>query len=245
MKKVLSILGVAFLAQMLFVGMIHFLLLVQGNSNPDTVRSLSDMPVIGGFFFPPAAAEEPLSESEIADIESRRRLEESRRFFPPPEGLTREELEELRKELLGERDAYRRRTDAFGAREEALDRLGAELESEKALLAQTLQDLNNQATQIEAQREELSQRLISLDEDEARNLTVMKDVLSSMQAENASKILREQDVKVAAMILTLMEGRTAGKILDAWQDGPDGSTVSAVEVTAAMRNITSGGGDGR
>jgi len=64
MRKVLGFMGVAFLAQIIFVGMIHFLLAIQGTGNPETLRSLSEMPVIGGFFFPPPVVEEPLDPEE-------------------------------------------------------------------------------------------------------------------------------------------------------------------------------------
>lgn len=224
MKKILSILGVAFLAQLIFVGMIHVLLLVQGQRDGETMRSLNEMPLIGGFFLAPPASEAPLDPELEEERRMRVRLDEARRFYPSPTTIANDELNALRDELASERERYRQRQAELEQREETLKRSEEEAKTEWTRVQEAMTTLQARADGLESKRSELELRLIRISEDERDNLKRFVGMLGNMEPQAAAQLIegtgegedqRGLDVSFAAKIMIQLEQRQAAKIMNA------------------------------
>lgn len=242
MKKVLGILGVAFLAQLIFVGMIHFLLAVQGQNDPRTLRTLKDMPLIGGFFFPPPVVDAPLDPELEEERRMRIRLEEARRFYPSPTAVANDELAALRDELASERERYRQRMAELDQREEAIRRSDEEAKTEWERVRESLATLQTRADALESQRKELDLRLIRISEDEKANLKRFVGMLGNMEPQAAAQLIegtgdgegqRGLDVSWAAKIMIQLEQRQAAKIMNSM------GQAARLRLFSAMSSITS------
>lgn len=248
MKKLLGILGVAFLAQIIFVGMIHFLLAVQGNDSPDTVRSLSAMPVIGGFFFPPEVVEAPLDPVIEAERRERILLDEARQFYPSVTTESAEKLQQLQDELISDRERYRQRIDELQERETAVQRAEEEVQTERERLEADLATIQERAADLEAQRNELDRRLIRVSDDETENLKRLVGAIANMTPQVAAELIEgtgegelEQglDIAWAAKIMSQLEERKAGQIMNAL------GQATRLKLFNAMTSLTNNGGEGQ
>lgn len=246
MKKALSILGVLMLAQLMFVGLVHVLITVQGKKSPETLESLHAMPVIGGYFFPAAADPEDLTPDQVRDLKSVRRLRESLELYDLPQGFSREEMEKLAHDLADARTENAQMRQDLDQQREALATERREVASERKRLETLATELTTQAGSLQARLEELSHRENRLEEAEEKNLRAVRATYEKMQPAKAAEILGGMDIDLVARILAGMSDRNSARILQEFEASPDpeaGGPSKAVEITKRMMAITPGAAD--
>ena len=238
MNRVFTVLGAIFLAQLMFVGMVHVFLRVQGKDSPETMEALHGLPVVGGFFPQSAPVEPSLSPEEAAKREARLALIETTDFFPLPPSYDREEIEAL---CRAARDAQTRHEQALldlQRERESLKAATSEYETEQTGLMSAAAELEDRARDLQAGMEELTERSNRLDQDKIANLRSISEMYENMPPDSAAKQLTELDVDLTARILHMMSQRKSGKIL-AVMEVPE-----AVAVTRRIQAITSSFGEG-
>ena len=213
MRKVLLALGVLMFAQLVFVGLVHVLIRVQGKDSPETMDSLHGMPVIGGFFMPPAEVTEDLTPEDARDVESVRLLRESLELYQLPEGFSREEMESLAHDLASARTASEQQRLELDRRGEALEAEIGEAEQERKRLEQFAAELTTQAESLQAALDEVTQRENRLDDAQRKNLGIVRATYEKMEPARAAEILAGMDEDLVARILSGMSERNSASIL--------------------------------
>ena len=244
MKKVLFTLGVLMLAQLMFVGLVHVLINVQGKNSPETLESLHAMPVIGGYFFPPSVDREELTADQVRDLKAVRNLRESLQLYELPAGFSREEMEKLSHDLASARTANDQLRIALDAQHEALAAERREEATERKRLETLATELTPQAESLQAGLEELSHRENRLAQAETKNLRTVRATYEKMQPAKEADILGGMEIDLVARILAGMSDRTSARILQEFEAAPEGGgTSKAVQITKRMMAITSGAAD--
>ncbi len=161
----------------------------------------------------PVKKAEPLSEAGPLASQSFREWE-----------FSAAELENLRIQLEGEKEALRQKEDE-------LQRMQSQVQSEVA-------DLNALRSELEALREDIQKDLIVIQEDERQNLRSLSSLYAEMKAPVAVKVLSELEIETFVKILSLMPADASARILGELADLPDGgSTRKAAEITEAIRKL--------
>ena len=124
------------------------------------------------------------------------------------------EIENLSNELKEERARLRKESDLFAQRE-------ARMAAERKELA-TMRD------EIEGLRREIAEKVISIREDEAKNLRGLSQTYSNLTPRAAVAIIREMDDVTAVKILFLMKPDVVGPIFEEMSKttGLDGTPLS-------------------
>jgi len=124
------------------------------------------------------------------------------------------EIENLSNELKEERARLRKQTELFEQRE--------------ARLAAERKELGAMRDEIEALRREIAEKVISIREDEAKNLRALSQTYANLTPRAAVAIIREMDDVTAVKILFLMKPDVVGPIFEEMSktSGTDGSPLS-------------------
>src|SRR5688572_10044809 len=124
------------------------------------------------------------------------------------------EIENLSNELKEERARLRKEADLFEQRE--------------ARLAAERKELGAMRDEIEALRKEIAEQVISIRQDEAKNLRALSATYSNLTPRAAVAIIREMDDVTAVKILFLMKPDVVGPIFEEMSktSGTDGSPLS-------------------
>lgn len=110
-------------------------------------------------------------------------------------------LERERKDLELVRIDLNHRWDELNRREEALEELARSLDGER--------------TNLDEERTKIDDRTTSLDDTERKNIEVLASHVEKMKPDAAAALLMEKDPDQAALILSYIKAREAGKILAA------------------------------
>lgn len=142
---------------------------------------------------PPVSLPSPFSGDETRALfdELLRTREELR------ERLARVEREKKDLELV--RTDLNHRWDELNRREQEMEELHRSLDGERANLA--------------AQQTEIDKRSTSLDQEQMKNIELLAAQIEKMTAADAAKLLMEKEMAQAALILSFIKAREAGKIL--------------------------------
>jgi len=134
------------------------------------------------------------------------------------------ELEDMQIKFEAERSA-------LDTREEELERLEAQVSSERA-------DLLKLRAELVALREEIEKDYIAIGENERANLRDLASMYAEMKAPAAVKVLGEMEIKSVVKILTLMPSDASARILGTMAESGDTEAVKrAAEITEAIRKV--------
>lgn len=233
MKQIFNVLGMIFVAQLLFVGLVHVFLLLQEKHSVQTLETLHAMPVVGGFFLPPSGEEaRELSEAERRRLEAEEALREGEEFFPLPEGFDREELTSMLRTLGDTRRAQERKEQQLAEEREALVAATAALESQREELMKFSERIETRVQELEAKQNELAARRNRIEESEVENLKTIASIYEGMSdpAVAALKLSRQPD-DLIARILHQMSPRKRAKIVEMME------TTRAVAVTREIEAL--------
>ncbi|MAG55203.1 MAG: hypothetical protein CMJ83_02825 [Planctomycetes bacterium] len=262
MKKVFCVFGVVFMAQLIFVGLVHVLIRVQGKNSAETMESLHAMPVVGGFFFPPEGEEE-LSKADAADLKSKLLLRESLELWDLPTGMTAKELEALAHELADGRTAVEQERLDMQKKKDAVDSERRELENWREDLKTVGAKLEKEAYSLEARREELDQQQVLVLRSEEKNLKILRATFEKMSPQKAAIIFKRMiegekpdaqspdaanpaaqlvppDVDSVAKILKGMSERNSAKILQELDPNQAVQVTKRMQAITAEKNTTAG-----
>lgn len=123
------------------------------------------------------------------------------------------EMENLANELEGEKAQLQQRS--------------AELDQREARIAAERQELAQLREAIEGMRREIDARVISIQEDESKNLRKLAQLYATLDAPQAVAIFKAMDDNQAAKILSLMKPDVTGPIFDEMAKSPDGAKRAA------------------
>lgn len=93
-------------------------------------------------------------------------------------------------------------------KEKALKEQEAQLRQEEIVLLRLRDD-------IEATKQSLQKQFEEMDEESKANIRKLAEFYAKMESENAASLLMKQDIEVAARILSQLQDRQAGAIMDA------------------------------
>jgi len=126
------------------------------------------------------------------------------------------EIENLSNELKGERDRLRKQNDL-------LDQRSAQLAGEAKELAQI-------RNEIDAMRRSISERVIEVSVDEAKNIRSLAQTYGNLTPRAAVSIIREMDDATVVKILSLMKAEAVSTIFEEMSRtaGPDGTMAKRV-----------------
>lgn len=239
MKKIVTVAGILFLAELLFVGLVYGLLAARGRLNPETLGRLHDLPVVGGFFGrggktnPKAPTPE-----ELRDARIRRAIDETEDALRLPPPYTREEVDRLVTELRAARLSAEQKAKELERLELERGTLEAEIAARREVLDTDLETLDRRLKEFRALREEIAKERSSLSEalrsDELKNFKLIAGIYEKMGAESAAAQLAELDDDACARVIAAMEPRIAGKVLGAFE------TLKAVSVTRRLQKFRAG-----
>jgi len=152
-----------------------------------------------------------------AEQEEAKRPEKPWDFWTP-------EMENVARELAGQRELFARRESELAARE---TRLAAERK-----------ELDETRARIEKLRAEIDARIVQINAQEQRNLKVLVTTYSKLSPASAVAIFNQMEDAMVAKILSMMKPDTTTAILEEFSrdPGPDNANVKRVaELTQRMR----------
>ena len=128
------------------------------------------------------------------------------------------EIENLSTELKGERDRLRKQNDL-------LDQRAAQLAGEAAELAKI-------RNEIEAMRRSISEKVIEVSADEAKNIRTLAQTYANLTPRAAVSIIREMDDATVVKILSLMKAEAVSTFFKEMSRtaGPDGTMAKRVAI---------------
>ncbi len=124
------------------------------------------------------------------------------------------EIENLSNELKEERAALQKRAESLDQRE--------------ARIAAERKELATMRGEIEGLRQEIAEKVISIREDEAKNLRALSVTYANLTPRAAVAIIREMDDSTAVKILSLMKPDVIGPIFEEMSktSGSDGTPLA-------------------
>ena len=131
--------------------------------------------------------------------------------------LSSNEIAKLLKELEAEKAEYQKKKEMLDFREKVQDALCADLETERKELDALKQELNKILDSITTQKVELKKGSVQFDETESKNLKRLATVYGGMKPEKAAMIIKEMDEDTAVKLLTMMDGKSSGRILESFE----------------------------
>jgi len=217
MKKILPALGVLLLAQLVFVGLIHVFLLVQGKNSPETLATLSRLPVIGGFFPEPEEVEPAPTAGDIQDEDMKRFLAEGDELFRLPKEIPRETVNEVLEAARSSRKRYEDLAAELQSELEALEIQKAQVLADRNALTQRIETLASSEQELEARWKELEARQRIVEAEEEKSYLRLGEIYARMSPDKAALVLKGMVPEEAARILAGIEPRNQGKIFDAME----------------------------
>lgn len=128
--------------------------------------------------------------------------------------LSSSEIAVMLKEIEMEKNEYKKRKEMLDYKEKVLESLRADLEAERKELDAVKQELNKILEVVSTQKVELKKETVQLDEAESKNIKKLAAVYSGMKPEKAAMIIKEMDEDTAVKLLTMMDGKSSGRILE-------------------------------
>lgn len=128
--------------------------------------------------------------------------------------LSSSEIAVMLKEIEMEKNEYKKRKEMLDYKEKVLESLRADLEAERKELDAVKQELNKILEVVSTQKVKLKKETVQLDEAESKNIKKLAAVYSGMKPEKAAMIIKEMDEDTAVKLLTMMDGKSSGRILE-------------------------------
>jgi flagellar motility protein MotE (MotC chaperone) len=147
--------------------------------------------------------------------------------------LTLEEVARMLQEVEKEKGEYEKKRAQLEFKESTLESMRADLETERRALDVIKQDLNKILDFITAQKVELKNESIQVDETELKNIKKLAVVYADMKPEKAALIIKEMDEETAVKLLSMMDGKSSAKILESFDP------VHAVKLSAKLKILKS------
>ncbi len=232
MNYVLKTFGGACIALLAFVAMLHGALLATGKYTPETLGKFHDMPVVGGFFPKHEPTVPPPSPEEIRNARASEWLAAAAKDVELPAPYSSEEIGKLVRDLKDAREQHLAAARRFEEERTGLDKVGADLESQKRELLAGAGDLERKSRELLGLRDELERERAFIRRSEERNLKSLASIYEAMAPDEAAGRLALMDDDTAAKLVSRMSERKAGKVLGALE------TPRAVAVTRRMKSLT-------
>lgn len=232
MNHVLKFVGGACIALLVFVGMLHGVLAATGKHTPEVLGRFHDMPVVGGFFPKHEPAVPPPTPEELRNAKAAEWLAGAAKDVELPPPYTSEEIGKLVRDLKDAREQHLAAARRLEEERTGLDRVGADLESQKRELLAGAGDLERKSRELLVLRDELERERAFIRRSEERNLKSLASIYEAMAPEEAASRLGLMDDDTAAKLVSRMSERKAGRVLGALE------TPRAVAITRRMKSLT-------
>ncbi len=131
--------------------------------------------------------------------------------------LSSNELSKMIKEVEAEKHKYAKRNEVLDLKEKTLESLRAEMDAERKELDALKQELSKALDTVATQKVALKKETIQLDEVESKNIKRLATVYGGMKPDKAALIIKEMDEGTAVKLLTMMDGKSSGKILESFE----------------------------
>ena len=131
--------------------------------------------------------------------------------------LSSNEIAKMLKEIEDEKHKYEKRNELLYLKEKTLESLRADMEAERKELDTLKQELNKILDSVTTQKAALKKETIQLDEAESKNIKKLASVYGGMKPEKAAMIIKEMDEDTAVKLLTMMDGKFSGRILESFE----------------------------
>lgn len=131
--------------------------------------------------------------------------------------LSSNELAKMIKEVEAEKHKYEKRNEVLDLKEKTLESLRADMDAERKELDALKQELSKALDSVATQKVALKKETIQLDEVESKNIKRLASVYGGMKPDKAAMIIKEMDEGTAVKLLTMMDGKSSGKILESFE----------------------------
>lgn len=131
--------------------------------------------------------------------------------------LSSNEIARMLKEIETEKQKYERRNELLNLKEKTLESLRADMDAERKELETLRLELNKTLDSVTTQKVALKKETIQVDEAESRNIKKLASVYGGMKPEKAAMIIKEMDEETAVKLLTMMDGKNSGRILETFE----------------------------
>ena len=131
--------------------------------------------------------------------------------------LSSNEIAKMLKEVEAEKRKYEKRNELLDFKEKTLDSLRADMDAERKELDTLKLELNKILDSVTTQKVALKKDTIQLDEAESKNIKRLATVYGGMKPEKAAMIIKEMDEETAVKLLTMMDGKMSGRILESFE----------------------------
>jgi len=131
--------------------------------------------------------------------------------------LSSNEIAKMLKEIGDEKHKYEQRNELLYLKEKTLESLRADMEAERKELDTLKQELNKILDSVTTQKVALKKETIQLDEAESKNVKKLASVYGGMKPEKAAMIIKEMDEETAVKLLTMMDVKSSGRILESFE----------------------------
>ena len=219
MSKILPIFGVVFLAQITFIGMIHLFLVIEDKNSPETLATLSRIPVIGGFFPDPGPQETTPTPGERQDQDIRRMLASGDELFKLPREMDADEVRNHIDSASRARKNYEEMLDELKSEREALSVQKAQVNGDQQDLTAKIESLAKLEKDLEARWRELEAKQRIVAEEEAKSFSRLGEIYAKMKPDKAATVLGSMEAQEAAKIMESIEPRYQGKIFNEMTTG--------------------------
>lgn len=131
--------------------------------------------------------------------------------------LSSNEIAKMLKEVEAEKRKYEKRNELLDFKEKTLESLRADMDAERKELDTLKLELNKMLDSVTTQKVALKKETIQLDEAESKNIKKLATVYGGMKPEKAAMIIKEMDEETAVKLLTMMDGKNSGRILESFE----------------------------
>ena len=131
--------------------------------------------------------------------------------------LSSNEIAKMLKEVEAEKRKYEKRNELLDFKEKTLESLRADMDAERKELDTLKLELNKILDSVTTQKVALKKETIQLDEAESKNIKRLATVYGGMKPEKAAMIIKEMDEETAVKLLTMMDGKMSGRILESFE----------------------------
>lgn len=128
--------------------------------------------------------------------------------------LSSNELARMLKEVETEKQKYEKKNELLALREKTLEAMRADMDMERKELEALRLELNKSLDSVTTQKVALKKETIQIDEAESKNIKKLASVYGGMKPEKAAMIIKEMDEETAVKLLTMMDGKNSGRILE-------------------------------
>lgn len=131
--------------------------------------------------------------------------------------LSSNEMAKMLKEVEAEKREYEKRNELLDFKEKTIESLRADMDAERKELDTLKLELNKILDSVTTQKVALKKETIQLDEAESKNIKRLATVYGGMKPEKAAMIIKEMDEETAVKLLTMMDGKLSGRILESFE----------------------------